>query len=160
MAIFGNKMTKDATDAKKASATKKVAPKKTAVAPKKAEAVKTESMQDLYADKKETATTAKKEANTKFDGAFRVLVRPLVTEKAANFGTLNKYAFIVSDYANKIEVAKAVYSVYGVKAVAVNIICVKGKAVSRGRIKGRRSDLKKAIVTLKKGETIRIYEGV
>jgi large subunit ribosomal protein L23 len=149
MAILGNKKTTDAKDAKKTPAKKVAAPKKEA---------KTESMQELYAGK-ETAA-AKKVAATKFAGAHRVLVRPLITEKAANFGVLNKYAFVVTENSNKVEVIKAIQAVYGVKPVNVNIICVKGKAVSRGRIKGRRSDFKKAIVTLKKGDTIQIYEGV
>ena len=151
MAILGNKKTKeDSKDVKKAPAKKAAAPKKEA---------KSENMQELYATKTETAT-GKKATATKFDGAHRVLIRPLITEKAANFGVLNKYAFVVTGNSNKVEVAKAVLAVYGVKPVNVNIVCVKGKAVTRGRIKGRRSDLKKAIVTLKKGDTIQIYEGV
>ena len=149
MAILGNKKTTDAKDVKKAPAKKVAAPKKEA---------KTESMQEFYGTK-ETAT-GKKAATSKFNGAHRVLVRPLITEKAANFGVLNKYAFVVTENSNKVEIAKAVYAVYGVKPVNVNVVCVKGKAVTRGRIKGRRSDLKKAIVTLKKGDTIQIYEGV
>ena len=116
-------------------------------------------MKDLYAAKNETVS-GKKSVASKFDGAHRVLVRPLITEKAANFGILNKYAFVVTGNSNKLEVAKAVQAVYGVKPTTVNIICVKGKAVARGKVKGRRSDIKKAIVTLKKGETIKIYEGV
>jgi large subunit ribosomal protein L23 len=154
MAIFGNKMTKDATDAKKATAKKVSAPKKASsvAAPK---AVK---MTDLYTG---TETSGVKKATaTKFDGAHRVLVKPLVTEKAANFGALNKYVFVVTANSNKLEVAKAITAVYGVKPVSINIVCVKGKAVSRGRIKGRRSDVKKAIITLKKGDSIKIYEGV
>lgn len=150
MAILGNKKTTDAKDTKKAPVKKAAAPKKEA---------KVENMQELYSTTKETAT-GKKVAATKFDGAHRVLIRPLITEKAANFGVLNKYAFVVTGNSNKVEVAKAVLAVYGVKPVNVNIVCVKGKAVTRGRIKGRRSDLKKAIVTLKKGDTIQIYEGV
>lgn len=150
MAILGNKKTTDAKDTKKAPVKKAAAPKKEA---------KVENMQELYSATKETAT-GKKVAATKFDGAHRVLIRPLITEKAANFGVLNKYAFVVTGNSNKVEVAKAVLAVYGVKPVNVNIVCVKGKAVTRGRIKGRRSDLKKAIVTLKKGDTIQIYEGV
>lgn len=143
MAILGNKKT---TDPKSAPAKKTAASKE----------VKSESMKDLYAK----TEGGKKAAASKFDGAHRVLVRPLITEKAANFGTLNKYAFVVSGQSNKLEVAKAIFAVYGVKPSAVNIVCVKGKAVTRGRVKGRRSDLKKAIVTLKKGDIIKIYEGV
>lgn len=149
MAILGNKKTADTKDVKKAPVKKAAAPKKEA---------KTENMQELYGTQ-ETAT-GKKAAVSKFDGAHRVLIRPLITEKAANFGVLNKYAFVVAGNSNKVEIVKAVKAVYGVNPVNVNIICVKGKAVSRGRIKGRRSDFKKAIVTLKKGDTIQIYEGV
>lgn len=149
MAILGNKKTTDAKETKKVTAKKAVTSKKE---------VKTETMQDLYAAK--DVATGKKVVATKFIGAHRVLVRPLITEKAANFGVLNKYAFVVTENSTKVEVAKAVLAVYGVKPVNVNIVCVKGKAVTRGRIKGRRSDFKKAIVTLKKGDTIQIYEGV
>ena len=147
MAILGTKKTKEAKETKKATVKKEASKKE----------VKAESMQELYAAKE---GASKKVATSKFVGAHRVLIRPLITEKAANLGTLNKYAFVVSDKANKIEVSKAVAAVYGVKPINVNIVCVKGKVVTRGRLKGRRSDLKKAIVTLKKGETIQIYEGV
>ena len=145
MAILGNKKTTDT----------KIAPVKKTAAPKEA---KSESMKDLYSAKTEAGSG--KKTTSKFDGAHRVLVRPLITEKAANFGILNKYSFVVTGQSNKLEVSKAIQAVYGVKPVAINIICVKGKAVARGRIKGRRSDLKKAIVTLKKGDVIKIYEGV
>ncbi|MEI6835640.1 MAG: 50S ribosomal protein L23 [Candidatus Falkowbacteria bacterium] len=137
---------------KKNTEAKSTSAKKTTTAKE----VKSESMKDLYAK----AENGKKDIASKFDGAHRVLVRPLITEKAANFGTLNKYAFVVTGNSNKIEVAKAILAVYGVRPMSINIICVKGKAVSRGRVKGRRSDFKKAIITLKKGDTIKIYEGV
>lgn len=121
------------------------------------------SMKDLYAAENATKKTAKagKSASTsRFDGAFRVLVKPLVTEKATDLSSSNKYVFVITKPANKIEVAKAVYAVYGVKPVSVNIVSMKGKVVTRGRIKGQRKDWKKAIVTLKKGDSIKIYEGV
>lgn len=123
----------------------------------KEEMVKEEkSMKDLYneGDKK----TSKK--GVKNSVAYRVLVKPLITEKAANLASLNQYAFVVSASANKIDVAKAVFEVYGVKPEKVNIIKVKGKVVNRGRITGKRKDFKKALVSLKKGDSISIYEGV
>ncbi|MFA5420845.1 MAG: 50S ribosomal protein L23 [Patescibacteria group bacterium] len=113
-------------------------------------------MKDLYAEG-ETKIDAK---NAGGKIAYRVLVKPAITEKATDLGALNQYVFIVSINANKIDVAKAVYEVYGVKPVSVNIIKSKGKVITRGKITGRRKDSKKAIVTLKKGETISIYEGV
>ena len=116
---------------------------------------KGDSMKDLYNE-----TPKKDKKDLSFSRAHRVLIQPLVTEKASNLGGLNQYVFIVDIKANKIEVAKAIYDVYKVKPISVNIIKVKGKKVSRGRITGRRKDFKKAIVTLKSGETISVYEGV
>jgi large subunit ribosomal protein L23 len=150
MALFGNKKTTD-----------KPAPK--TVAP---------SMQDLYGAKAEPQKAAKivkdgkgvkvgkeEKASTKTD-SFKILVKPLVTEKATNLVAENKYAFIVAKKANKIEIAKAVKAVYGVTPIKVNVINMQGKRVTRGRIKGQRSDFRKAFVTLKKGEHIKLYEGV
>jgi large subunit ribosomal protein L23 len=155
MALFGTKK----TDPKN---TKAVNSKPAAKAvEKKAEAV---SMQDLYSGAATTVTKTKGSKTTaaaaKKSEAHRVLVSPLVTEKATVLSEHNKYVFIVSTSANKIAIAKAIHDVYGVKPVAVNIANVSGKKVARGRIKGVRSDWRKAIVTLKKGETIKIYEGV
>lgn len=92
--------------------------------------------------------------------AYRVLLRPLITEKAADMGPENKYVFAVSPKANKIEIAQAIQEVYGVKPNAVNVINVSGKRVRQGRISGQRKDWRKAVVTLPAGKTINIYEGV
>lgn len=156
MALFGNKTTEK--DSKKAVAS---TPAQTV----KKEAAKKEvvSMQDLYSGKvpagkssePKTAATAGKLAL-----AQQVLVKPVITEKATNLVTANKYVFMVAGNANKISIAKAVSAIYGVKPVAVNIINRQGKKVARGKVRGQRSDSKKAVVTLKKGETIKIYEGV
>ena len=159
MALFGNKTTKKDEDLKD----EKKAPVKKAV--KKADVSdSSKTMKDLYAEKEDKKAGGSKINTKRRPGgktlSARTLVKPLVTEKAANLSESGKYAFIVNINANKIEVAKAVSDVYGVKVEAVNIIKMKGKAVSRGRIKGSRNDFKKAIVTLKKGETIQIYEGV
>ncbi|MFA5886473.1 MAG: 50S ribosomal protein L23 [Patescibacteria group bacterium] len=89
-----------------------------------------------------------------------MLISPLITEKATNLSAENKYIFIVSDKANKIEIAKAIEALYQVKPLKVNLINVLGKKVVRGKIKGQRSSWRKAIITLAKGETIKIYEGV
>ncbi|MFA5163371.1 MAG: 50S ribosomal protein L23 [Patescibacteria group bacterium] len=89
-----------------------------------------------------------------------MLIKPLVTEKATNLSAQNQYVFMVAPRANKIEVAKAVASVYHVKPLGVNLVNVKGKQVTRGRVRGNRKDWKKAIVTLAAGQTIKMYEGV
>jgi large subunit ribosomal protein L23 len=149
MALFGKKTTASADDTKTANK-----------ADEKKEAV---SMKDLYSTpevkspKSAAGKTAKKSAPST---AYQVLVKPLVTEKATNLAASNKYVFVVSNGANKISVAKAVESLYGVKPVKVNISNVSGKRVSRGRIRGQRNDWRKAIVTLPAGQTIEIYEGV
>ena len=62
--------------------------------------------------------------------------------------------------ANKIMIARSIEQVYGVKPVKVNIIRLKGKIVSSRRLRGKRKDWKKAIITLPAGKNINIYEGV
>jgi len=118
------------------------------------------SMKELYGgsqtgDKKEGAT---KSGN--YREAYRILVKPLLTEKATVAGSLNKYYFAVSRDANKIEVAKSVEQVYGVKPTSVNMVNMKGKDVRYGRRAGRRKDWKKAVVTLPAGKSIKVYEGI
>ena len=103
-------------------------------------------------------TTKKKSDDTK--NAYRILVSPVVTEKATTLVSENKYEFEVASDANKIEVKKAIKNVYGFEPLDVNIINVRGKRASYGRVEGKRSNWKKAIVTLKKGDKIEIYEGV
>lgn len=103
------------------------------------------------------AKKSKKEGSKE---AYRVLVKALVTEKAAHLVTQNKYSFAVDKSTNKIEVKKAIESLYGLKPVAVNIINMRGKYVKSGRTSGKKKNWKKAVVTLKPGDKIEIYEGV
>ena len=95
-----------------------------------------------------------------FDASYRTLVRPLVSEKGAMQQSQNKYFFEVSRDSNKIEIKKAIETVYGVHVVSVNIMNQRGKAVRFGRTQGMRKSWKKAIVTLKQGERITTVEGV
>ena len=89
-----------------------------------------------------------------------VLVKPMITEKAAFIGQYGQYVFEVSPRANKIEIAKAVESIYGVKPKSVNIVHVRGKHVRYGKTSGQTKRRKKAIVTLKPGDKIEVHEGV
>ncbi|MBI5221417.1 MAG: 50S ribosomal protein L23 [Candidatus Magasanikbacteria bacterium] len=89
-----------------------------------------------------------------------ILVRALVTEKSAVKQSENKYSFVVVNGANKGAVRQAVFEVYGVKPTAVNILNVQGKFVRFGNHYGKRGDYKKAIVTLPKGKSIVVHEGV
>lgn len=96
----------------------------------------------------------------RFDNVGKVLVKPLVTEKTANLGKNNQYGFIVDIEANKVEIKKAIETYYKVKPVKINIINISGKNLRWGRTRGRTKDRKKAIVTLRKGDKIEVYEGV
>lgn len=89
-----------------------------------------------------------------------IIVRPLVTEKIAVMGSQNKYGFVVEASATKTQIKKAVLRVYGVLPAAVNVINMQGKSVRFGRSMGRRSDYKKAVVTLPAGKTISVHSGV
>lgn len=92
---------------------------------------------------------------------YSILKRPLLTEKGTDQKeALNKYLFEVDFNANKIEVRNAVEKIFNVKVSDVHTVNVKGKAKRVGRHLGKRSDWKKAIVTLKAGEKIEIIEGV
>ena len=116
------------------------------------------SMKDLYVDdsKKDIA----KKSTARISNAYRVLIRPLISEKASHQQVNNQYFFAVAIDANKIEVAKAVKDVYGVAPIKVNMIRNEGKVRRFGRVSGKRKDWKKAIVSLPKGKTISLYEGV
>lgn len=83
-----------------------------------------------------------------------VLVGPRVTEKAAMISGDNVYTFDVAQKANKIEIKKAIFAAYKVKPEKVNIIAKKARSiVKRGR-KAHQRGSKKALVYLKKGDTI------
>ena len=91
----------------------------------------------------------------------QVLLRPLLTEKMTGLKEKqNKVCFLVHPQSNKIEVKRAAEEVLKVKIDSVHIINTKGKKKRLGRFEGKRSDLKKAILTLKKGEKLELFEGV
>ena len=91
---------------------------------------------------------------------FRLLRRPHVSEKAARLTEHGTYVFDVPISAEKISIKKAVEGLYNVKVMAVRTIRHAGKPVFRGRRASARSSWKKALVTLKKGDRIDLYEGV
>lgn len=120
---------------------------------------KGESAPISKASSKEKLTEkGKKKAVAK--NAYRVLIRPVVTEKTTELVNESKYVFDVSPNVNKIQVKESVEDVYDVTVEAVNMINMFGKHVRYGRIQGKKKGWKKAIVTLKKGDKIEIYEGV
>jgi len=94
-----------------------------------------------------------------------ILLKPIVTEKLTAQGEkLNRYGFVVSRRANKIQIKKAVEEMYGVTVESINTMVYAGKNKSRytrtGIIEGRKNSFKKAIVTLAQGETIDFYSNI
>ena len=94
------------------------------------------------------------------------IIKPLVTEKMTKITEKqeNRYGFIVRPEANKLQIKKEVEALYDVTVVDVNTSRYAGKNKSRytrsGLIKGRSNAFKKAIVTLKEGETIDFYSNI
>lgn len=88
-----------------------------------------------------------------------ILIRPIVTEKSTALMEQGKYTFRVPLAATKIHIRQAVEQIFKVKVQAVNTMRYEGKLKRMGRTQGRRSDWKKAVVTLKPGEAIELFEG-
>ena len=94
-----------------------------------------------------------------------IIIKPLVTEKmTAITDKLNRFGFVVRPEANKLEIKKEVEALYNVTVVDVNTINYSGIKISRytksGIINGKQSAFKKAIVTLKEGETIDFFSNI
>ena len=88
------------------------------------------------------------------------IVRPVVTEKSSAAYQLRKeYAFEVHPAANKYEIREALHQLFGVTAVTVRTMQMRRNTVVRGKTKGLTSRWKKAIVILKDGETLPVFEG-
>jgi len=89
-----------------------------------------------------------------------IIIKPVVTEKSMNLLADNKYTFIVDRKANKTEIKNAIENIFHVKVDSVNTMNVKGKPKRMGRFEGITPTRKKAIVTLKPGQKIRLFEGM
>ena len=91
---------------------------------------------------------------------YDTILSPVITEKATLLSEQNKVVFRVAKDATKVEIAAAVEELFKVRVVKVNTLNTKGKTKRfRGHL-GRRSDVKKAIVTLQEGQTIDIATGL
>jgi large subunit ribosomal protein L23 len=90
-----------------------------------------------------------------------VIIRPVVSEKSYALLDQGSYTFIVAPDANKVEIRHAVEAIFGVNVVKVNTLNRPGKRKrNRGRATfGKRSDTKRAVVTLASGQSIPIFEG-
>ncbi|MGI5891189.1 MAG: 50S ribosomal protein L23 [Bacillota bacterium] len=89
-----------------------------------------------------------------------VLIKPMVSEKSMMLMEDNKYSFIVARDANKIEIKHAVEKLFNVDVTEVTTRNQRGKLKRMGRFQGRRPNTKKAVVTLKAGDKIEIFEGM
>ena len=87
-----------------------------------------------------------------------ILIKPIINEKTTALMEERKYTFRVPLAATKVEIRQAVEQIFKVKVQAVNTMRYEGKMTRLGRTQGRRSDWKKAVVTLKPGETIELFE--
>jgi large subunit ribosomal protein L23 len=91
--------------------------------------------------------------------AYQIILNPLVTEKSTQQSEFNKMVFSVPVDANKLEVKSSIEKIFSVKVVSVNTILLKGKVKRFKGVLGRRSNTKKAIVTLAPGNTIDLSVG-
>ncbi|MFH1453273.1 MAG: 50S ribosomal protein L23 [Armatimonadota bacterium] len=90
-------------------------------------------------------------------GDYRDIIKsPLVTEKSTMNSTLNKYTFEVDPSVNKIEIRKAIESIFKVKVIKVNTIKIPAKTKRMGKYVGKTNEKKKAVVTLKEGQSIQV----
>jgi len=94
---------------------------------------------------------------------YSIIIQPLLTERSTTLREVEgKYSFWVDKRANKIEIKKAVESIFtGVKVLSVNTLMIHGKPTRiRGNRMGKKPDWKKAIVSLRPEDKIEIYEGL
>lgn len=103
---------------------------------------------------------AKKKENTVTQRDYDVIVRPHVTEKSTMGSEHSKVTFVVANDATKPEIKHAIETLFKVTVEKVNTIVLKGKTKRfRGRL-GKRNDIKKAVITLKDGDTIDLATGL
>ncbi len=92
---------------------------------------------------------------------YHIIIRPIITEKSMGIKeTANVVVFEVHPKANKSEIKKAVEQLFDVKVLSVNTINVKGKTKRFRFVRGKKKDWKKAMVKLRPGDIIDLFEGV
>ena len=96
--------------------------------------------------------------------ATQIVLRPVISEKSMDLTNANKYTFAVADDANKMQIKAAVEQLFKVTVLDVNVLTTKRKEKSRNRRRGRQmgytTPWRKAIVTVKAGDSIEFFEGV
>jgi large subunit ribosomal protein L23 len=91
--------------------------------------------------------------------AHQIVLAPVVSEKSYHGSVYGKYTFRVHPDAHKTQIRQAVEELFEVHVVSVNVSKVQAKPKRRGAIKGVRQGWKKAVVQLKAGETIEVFQG-
>ena len=140
------------------------APRKRASAAKtKAKAAKTAKRKvpnGFYGVMWNRAGAEEEERKEVMPALHEIVVRPVVTEKSsAAYQTRREYAFEVHPEANKYQIRDALQKLFGVTVTDVRTMQVRRHAVTRGRTRGTTARWKKAIVTLKDGDSIAVFEG-
>ena len=92
--------------------------------------------------------------------SYKIIRKPIVTEKATKLSEFNKVVFEVASKSNKNEIKGAIEKLFSVKVKSVNIINIKGKIKRFKGVLGKKNDIKKAVITLEEGNTIDISAGV
>jgi large subunit ribosomal protein L23 len=143
---------------------KRITKKKTAISdeatPVKAEAETTAKKPAVKKAVKKVAEAKAIPSKLVSAQTVRTILAPLVTEKSAHLADAGVYAFIVPINANRVAVGQAFREMYKATPVKVNIIRVHGKEHRFGGVVSRQSDWKKALVTVKKGTRIDIFEKI
>ncbi len=102
----------------------------------------------------------KRKAQLSREAMYEIIRSPLVTEKSTNLSEHGQFAFRVAAGATKPEIKAAIEGLFGVSVLAVNTLVQKGKTKRFKGHPGRRSDVKKAFVTLAKGQSIDFTTGL
>jgi large subunit ribosomal protein L23 len=92
--------------------------------------------------------------------ASQVIIRPVVSEKSFVLAELGKYTFRVHEKAHKTQIRQAIEQLFDVKVVDVRTVSVKSKPKRRGYTTGKTRQWKKAIVQVREGDTIPIFQGL
>jgi large subunit ribosomal protein L23 len=92
--------------------------------------------------------------------ASQVIIRPVVSEKSFVLAELGKYTFRVHEKAHKTQIRQAIEALFDVKVVDVRTVSMKSKPKRRGYTSGRTRQWKKAIVQVREGDTIPIFQGL
>ncbi len=92
--------------------------------------------------------------------ATQIIIRPIVSEKTYVLATADKYTFRVHPDAHKTQIKQAVEDLFDVKVLEVRTMSVKGKPKRRGYTSGHRRSWKKAVVQLREGDQIPVFQGL